>query len=584
MRSDILIADFESSTGNVDGSTNVYLWGISSLDKKDRYIGVHIKDMFATAFHYKLKKVMFHNLSWDGEFIIHWLIKQGYKPAQGLFDDPKDDMTFTRMKTDMGVVFSIKVKNNGHIIQFGDTAKLLVSSVDKMGEMLGLPKLKIDYDKYKYFDKIEDVPAELIEYLWRDIDIVIDIYTVFKKQFKYHGITLGATALKSYKKHLGNWEYVKRFGGRMHDFKTSKKTYHEVLTKEQWDEFKKSYRGGLTVFRKDYIGVEINTKDGYSADYNSMYPSVMEKYLYPVGKPYEYPILGSNVLRLHKIYIRKANIVDDKLPSIIPSNYNKSKYNTNYLDSVEMEYYNIWEWELERWEKFYDMDYRIVKTYYFYGEYAFKTWVQENKHLKENAKNDIDRQYYKTLLNTLYGKTGENYKRKHRVLVENNIDDLTGVKYGSYIEQPVVTESEILSYVPVTSAITAYARSELCDAIYANKDIFIYGDTDSIYCTEKPSGIPIHDTHFGKWKYEKRFTKFKFIKPKAYIAQLTHKYKKTEWVETDKLHIALAGLSKENHNLLNFSNFNKGFVLETGKKQKRNVKGGVILIETKYTL
>lgn len=580
----IHIGDFETSTGNIDGSTNVYLWGISSLDKKHRYLGTHITDMFDTIKYYEIKTVLFHNLSFDGEFITHWLIDNGYKFVDNNFGKPLEPFTFTRMKTDMSIIYDLQVNIDGHVVKFGDTAKLLLASVDKMGKMLGLPKLEIDYDKYKYFESIHHVPDQLIEYLWRDIDIVIDIYSQFKHTFKNHGITLGSTALKDYKKHIGNWEFAKRFGGYFYNPKTRKQEYNNVLTKEQWNEFKKSYRGGLVVFNEKYIGQHLKNLDGYSCDYNSMYPSVYGSNLFPVGKPYEHYIYGENVLQLHKIYIRKAAIKNDTLPAIIPSNYNVSKFETKYLHTVEDEYYSIWEWELKIWEKFYDLEYRVVKTWWFYGEYIFKSWTDEKKYLKENAKNVVDREYNKGLLNSFYGKHGQNYMRQHRSMVHDPEGTLPGTRYGEYVDTPVTTESDNLSYVPVASAITAYARVELCNAIWENQDIFIYGDTDSIYCTKKPTGVPIHDTNFGCWKYEKRFTEFKFIKPKAYICKLTHEYKNYQWNEADRLHVALAGLPKEKHKDLTFEIFNRGHELPKGKKQKKNVKGGIILVENKYTL
>lgn len=587
MRNKPLIADYETSTGNIDGSTNVYLWGISSLDKKDRYIGVTIEEFFATIRYYELPYILFHNLKFDGKFIIHHLIEQGYSFADKPFQTPEEPNTFTMMQTDTSIIYSLVVNMGGHVVKFGDSARLLVSSVDDMGKVLGLPKLMIDYDKYKHFDHIDDVPSMLVDYLWRDIDIVIDFYNQFSSTYKGHGITLGSTAMKNFKKHYGNNEYVKNFGGYFYHQGTKKKVYNPILTLDLWNEFKASYRGGLTVFRQDYTGVEIDlTKhNGYSVDYNSHYPAQMMNNRLPVGTPYEYPIYDDGVLQMHKIYINKATKKEDILPAIIPSNYNVSKYEIHYMNEVEDEYYNIWSWELEVWEKFYDMDYRIVKTWWVRSEYVFRTWVEKMKHLKENAKNDIDKLYAKTILNSLYGKWGQNHQRAHRVIVHDPFKDRSGTRYGEYVEEAVLTDTEDLSYIPMASAITAYARTKLCEDILANKDTFIYADTDSMYLTGKAKDIEIHETRFGAMKYEKRFTRFKFIKPKAYIAELVSVYKGGEWIEPKtKNHIALAGLSKENHSKLNFENFNRGHVVQNGKLQGKNVAGGIRLIPINYTL
>lgn len=67
---------------------------------------------------------------------------------------------------------------------------------------------------------------------------------------------------------------------------------------------------------------------------------------------------------------------------------------------------------------------------------------------------------------------------------------------------------------------------------------------------------------------------------------MTHTYNKYTgaWEEKPKIKRAIAGMSKENHHLVNFDNFHRGFVFSDGKRQKKNVKGGIILRDIKYTL
>lgn len=591
MRAKKHIGDFETSTGNIDGSTNVYLWGVKSTDNKDIYHGVNLYEFFSTIEFYKIKEILFHNLKFDGKFILHHLLENGFTPIDNPFGTPEDENTFTMLETDKGIIFSIIVNVNGHVIKFGDTARLLASSVDDMGKVLGLPKLTIDYNLYKHFDTIHDVPPILLDYLWRDIDIVIEFYNRFRKQYKTQGITLSSTAMKDFKKHYGKNDFIKKFGGYYFHPYTKKKTYNRVLTIEEWDEIKKSYRGGLTVFNRKYLGVEIdlmktfNRKYGYSVDYNSLYPAIMKDNLMPIGKPMEYKPYANNILSLHKIYIKKATIKRDTLPAIIPSNYDRTKYDINHLTEVEDEYYNIWEWELEMWEKFYNMDYRIVKTWYFEGEYVFTTWVNKVKHMKEDAKNPVDRQNAKILQNSLYGKWGQNWRKIYKIIVEDPDGELSGTRYNDiWVETNKVSETEDLSYIPIGSAITAYARTKLCDAILKNEDTFLYGDTDSLYLSDVPKDLELHDNKYGALKYEKKFTKFKYIKAKAYIAQLDSVYDKGEWHKKDGLHVALGGLSKESHSLITFENFHRGFVIENGQKQGKNVKGGITLQDINYTL
>lgn len=238
----IHIGDFETSTGNTDGSTNVYLWGYSTLDKKHRYSGVNLDEFFSSIYHHKVKRIYFHNLKWDGNFIVNWLLENNIMPIDEIFTTPDTPNTWSWMCDTNSTIYDLQVNYKGHVIKFSDTAKLLMSSVDNLGKMLGLPKLEIDYHKYKYFETISDVPPDLISYLWRDIDIVIDVLKQFKSAYKNHGLTLGGTALKDFKKEYGRWNFVKKFGGYYYDPKTKERKYHEILDTDTWDEFKKGYR------------------------------------------------------------------------------------------------------------------------------------------------------------------------------------------------------------------------------------------------------------------------------------------------------------------------------------------------------
>lgn len=583
------IGDFETSTGNKDGSTNVYLWGFSNLDKTERFSGVNLGELLSSIEFWKIKHLGFHNLKFDGQFIIHHLVKEGYTFENNMFNKPTKEKTFTWMKDDMGVNYYLGVNINGHVVEFFDTARLMNSSVKALGEGLGyIQKGEIDYDKYKHFDKISDVPSELLDYLWTDIDIVIDAYIIFRNTYKNHGVTASGTAMKSFKKSYGRKDFMRDFGGIYID-KNGNREVRNVIDVETWDELKKGYRGGLVVMQEHLRNQTITMSKiygyGESADANSLYPSVMLKGVFPVGKPSKKPIYGTNIVKFHKIRIDKAVIKDKRMPGIIPSNYKKGADEVRYLQEVYLEYYNLWDIELDLWEEIYDMEYEIIDTWYWNAEYVFKTWVNEMKHLKENATNESERAYHKLIMNGLYGKTAQNRKRKHRVLIEDPFHTEPGVRYGDvYVEAKEVSEQELLSPIQLGSRVTAYARCELVKAINANIDGFLYADTDSVYSSKPIVGIEMDDNKLGYWKPEKRYTKMKFVKPKAYIVQLIGEYKKGKWVDKDKVSVTCAGLSKENHSRLNFDNFEKGYVVENGKMMQRNVDGGVILVDVNYTV
>lgn len=84
----------------------------------------------------------------------------------------------------------------------------------------------------------------------------------------------------------------------------------------------------------------------------------------------------------------------------------------------------------------------------------------------------------------------------------------------------------------------------------------------------------------GAWKHESTFTKARFLRQKCYIEQ----------DETETINVTIAGLPKKIGNkIINFDNFNIGFTTE-GMNLKENkliykqVKGGVILVNTDFTI
>lgn len=162
------------------------------------------------------------------------------------------------------------------------------------------------------------------------------------------------------------------------------------------------------------------------------------------------------------------------------------------------------------------------------------------------------------------------------------------VKYKFYPEEvrdPV--------YIPVATFITSYARRKTITTSQKikdytiskyGKDLYAYSDTDSIHAIlqdgeELKDIIEIDDYKLGAWKLESKFKKAKFIRQKCYIEQ-----------DYDgNLNVTVAGLPKKLGKLINFDNFNIGFTtenLETNDKKLtyKHVKGGVLLVETDFTL
>lgn len=150
-----------------------------------------------------------------------------------------------------------------------------------------------------------------------------------------------------------------------------------------------------------------------------------------------------------------------------------------------------------------------------------------------------------------------------------------------------LTEKEIVDgiYIPAGSFITAYAREKTIRTSQAIKeysikkygvDKYIYSDTDSIHCLlsieELKQFCDIDFVKLGAWKHEGTFKKAKFIRQKCYIEDID-----------EKMQITCAGMPKQCYQYVDWENFKTGFTCG-GKLTFKHVKGGVILVETDFTI
>ena len=172
-------------------------------------------------------------------------------------------------------------------------------------------------------------------------------------------------------------------------------------------------------------------------------------------------------------------------------------------------------------------------------------------------------------------------------------------------------------YLPVGAFITAYAREKTIRTSQAIQDYSIkkygyskycYSDTDSIHTTltieELKQFCDVDDFRLGAWKHENTFKKAKFIRQKCYIENIykKRKYKSKDIKLSQFLHkkckkrkniigfndfynneITCAGMPKSCYEYVNWNNFKVGLTVP-GKLTFKHVKGGVILVDTEFTI
>lgn len=503
--------------------------------------------------------IYFHNLKFDGQFIIHWLLSNGFK-----YDENRTSpFSFRTIITDSGIWYNIEVtlkvtgvkRKVAHKISFRDSLKKLNFPVSKIAKMYDLPMLKgeIDYNTYRPIN--HQLTDEEKDYILKDVEIVARALRI---QFEsgMNKMTTSSDALNNYISSIGGkCEFLRRF---------------PILPQNQDDMIRKAYKGGWTYLKEGYTGKMIG--EGCAYDVNSLYPSVMYYNTLPFGYPKEfegeyvqdddYPLFIQ--FMACEFYIKKNH-----LPCIQLKN-NARFIETEYLKSSKGESVDL---------VVTSIDLELIKEQYhlynvqYYGGYKFKgknnmfkAYIDYWTEIKINSTGGM-RSLAKLMLNSLYGKFATATKRRKKTPFL--IDDVVSYQVNKDIE----TVDPI--YTALACFVTAYARDKTIRTAQSVYDRFIYADTDSIHLIgNEPPHIDIDKYRLGAWKHEGDFTKAKFIRAKTYMELYTH---------SDKPEVKCAGMPDKIKKEVTFENFKQGQSFK-GKLIPKTVKGGVVLVETDFTI
>ena len=144
------VADFETTTHEKEKS-RIWAFGLTEVGDTEFFVtGRTMEHFFNFCQQQQNSTIYFHNLKFDGQFIIHWLLSNGYTHS-----DEKKDKTFNVIISKMGQFYSIEIifKKIGNRkykkVRFLDSLKKLPFKVSELGERFGLSldKLDLDYDK-----------------------------------------------------------------------------------------------------------------------------------------------------------------------------------------------------------------------------------------------------------------------------------------------------------------------------------------------------------------------------------------------------------------------------------------------------
>lgn len=549
----VYTADFETTT-DVD-DCRVWAAGMYNV-VSERFEYTNSLDAFMKwAFSKNKPTIYFHNLKFDGEFILYWLLKHEFKHSSKRFPP---EQCFTTLISDKGQFYSICAKMNGNTVKFLDSLKIIPLPIKKIPKAFGLEESKgeIDYNEKREIGHI--LTDEEVEYLKGDV-VIAGKAVLHMLNENMKKLTSGANALAQYKTLVGKQRFEKWFPPPI-----------------SYDNFvRKAYRGGFTFVNPLWQGKDVG--DGIVLDVNSLYPSVMYSMPLPFGEGVYYE--GAYQPDDHyPLFVQKLEcrfeLKEGFLPTLQlknstafkPTEYIESSQGDLielYMTSVDlklfMEHYHVW-------DVIYICGYKFQAS-----DTMFKAYIDRWMETKAKASiegNEGLRTIAKLMMNALYGKFGTNPvgASKYPFL------DGERVRYKTMAQ-----EVRNMVYIPVAVFVTAYARDKTIRSAQKCGDRFIYADTDSLHLvgTDIPKFLDVDDVKLGYWAHESTFKKGRFLRAKCYIED-----------EGEKLKITCAGMPERCYNYgegVTWENFQYGTAFG-GKLAFTHVDGGVVLTDTTFEI
>lgn len=595
-------ADFETTTNEDD--CRVWAWGTCEIGNTDNFVyGNNIDTFFEYLENHSQSTYYFHNLKFDGEFIMCELFKRGYKHVT---DRKKEaTKTFSTLISDKGQFYSLKIifeksEKKTKYVKLYDSLKILPFKVSEIAKAFNLPisKLEIDYKATREIG--HELTPDEVDYLRNDIVIVAMALDVLFSQ-GLTKMTQGSNALFDYKRTV------------------TEKNFERWFPVPDYDaDVRQSYKGGYTYLNPRYKEKDIG--EGLVLDVNSLYPSVMRNRPLPFGEGIYFEGRYKED-KLYNLYVQmfecQFELKEGYLPTLqmknslafIPTEYltsskivkdGKEVYETVTLclTSVDLELF------LEHYEVYNPVwisGWKFKSTTGLFTPYIDK-WTKIKNESTLNG-NKAMRTLAKLMLNALYGKFALN---PH---VQSNIPYYSdgAIKYTKGAK-----ETRDPLYIPVGTFVTAWARYKTITSAQKVYHMFCYADTDSVhldlklppelsklsnkelemlttadlqkYGVDIPDDFEVDPVELGAWKIESRFTRARFIRQKSYVEDWNPPETwGTDAYNKDLLNITCAGMPEQCYQYVTWENFHEGASYK-GKLQPKHVKGGIVLKDIDFTI
>ena len=544
-------ADFETTgLGNLEryGKVNVWLWSLVGLESGEFY-GTDIDGFLNTVYDEGFQDCWFHNLRFDGSFLVDYFIREL---------DWEQGREFSTIIDGLGNWFEVSLldKKGRKRVRFWDSLKKYPGqSVNDVAKMFGIEgKLEPPF-----FDKVRTPGYIPIQ---DEIDYCLQDSRIMAHAMRYaymngrKGMTLSSDAFSGVREMLNDGGYWKHW-----------RKWMPCLSLELDTWCRLAYKGGWVYCHRP--GIYEGYPWVYVFDVNSLYPYVMYAMPLPIGMPYRRLRPREGELYIIDV-VCDFSLKEDHLPTLqVKGNplYMATEYLREAKEPTRLVLTSV-DWDVLN--EHYDVEMLTEPKYMCFkskkGLLApyIEKWMEE-KIAASKAHDEARRYISKRFLNSPYGKTGMRPDRINKVPFLTDEGDIAMIG---------VEETAEPIYVPYAAFCTSWARSITIRAAQKNYDNFIYADTDSIHLTGDAEGIDVDDYTLGAWKLEGKFYGGKYLRAKTYLH-----FDEDRRIED----IKCAGMPDNVKRKVTVDNFEIGNSF-SGKLLQKRVPGGVVLVDSDFRI
>lgn len=541
------------------------------------------------------REYAFHNLKFDGSYIIPWLLSNDYqvsltKPHPGEFSVLVDERN---------AWYSITIQVTTRLkIYLWDSLKLFPSQLEYLPDIYHTPTRKVQEDQ-AFYERVRlpgyEPTEEEYGYLENDLGVLAETLNV---HIGFYGIrfkkTQASQSFENFKDSFKAWKL--RF---------------PALSDEEDALIRPAYWGGISYVPPAKQGIDFWGVGVY--DINSSYPHKIAERRLPYGECLS--TKENTPPDMSKFWVAEVilsfSLKPDCLPCIPsksitenrPITIDKWLHNSEGLVRMRLcsvDYYTIHEsYDVNVvkwcWVKHWAQKRQLEMAQFVYRNNDLKVEHRKAAKLETDPHKRVEHltiaNRAKTDNNAFYGKFGEDIVKKGKTPYA---DDVEGVRW--VMDRVDIQPERSRKYLPVAIAITAYGRQQLVEFANLMGPDFLYCDTDSIHyilqggqekieAALKIGMIRTDDTKLGNWSLEGYMARGRYLRAKCYMEQ-------------DAMGVDLstvAGLPADPHtgqgskirSCLNWDNFHIGHIIPADRSHKLctiRTRTGDKLIPTDFTI